>query len=561
MRLFAKSISILLVIMMTLSGFAVLGYAATQDQTYTIYYYNNAAANVTLSPDMGDSLIEDYHTGDEIPMPAFDGYEIASIDIFDNNNAITDGVVHNSDVYVNIYWKYKEYKIIYQWDIDGDVPPEITLPKTIEHAHAGDQIALPNMKAVGYDFHGWTVDGDQEGYVFDQDVVVTGKWDHYTRAAIFLKEDGTILDAREYHYGDKIEVPNEDLVVKPGYRLVGWYNDKGGWEDFDQWYMGEDDLIVYPKYTPNQYVVTFIDGDQVISERLQSYGDQIIFPEVPGKDGYIFVGWDLDIDTVPAEDVVLHAVWAPQKYHLTATTDDVVIYDADLEYGAEISIPIESKDGYTLVWDEEAPDTMPASDLVLKGSYVKNQYQVEFYSCGRVVQTMTASYEDTIVLPGLNDIGDSMFAGWASTDGSETADYAVGTRYSVICNVALYAVWTKAERTPTIEIRNMEKYNNQQVGYKTTMKFTADVQDLPAGASVRWVVLGQENSNSVDANDRICVVKDAKADYTIQAQVIDANGHVITSSETETIHVKHSFFARLIAFFKMLFGLLPMIEQ
>ena len=56
-------------------------------------------------------------------------------------------------------------------------------------------------------------------------------------------------------------------------------------------------------------------------------------------------------------------------------------------------------------------------------------------------------------------------------------------------------------------------------------------------------------------------MKEAVNDYEVKVVVLDAAGNVIAESETETIKVNHGFIARLIAFFRMLFRRLPMIEQ
>ena len=44
-------------------------------------------------------------------------------------------------------------------------------------------------------------------------------------------------------------------------------------------------------------------------------------------------------------------------------------------------------------------------------------------------------------------------------------------------------------------------------------------------------------------------------------KLLAADGEVLAESETETVKVNQSFFQKLIAFFKGLFGLLPTITQ
>ncbi len=92
--------------------------------------------------------------------------------------------------------------------------------------------------------------------------------------------------------------------------------------------------------------------------------------------------------------------------------------------------------------------------------------------------------------------------------------------------------------------------------YKTTMTFTAETADMPSDASVHWFINGTDRGTG----DKFTVEK-ATSDYTVQVKVLDKNGNVLSESETETVKINSGFFARLIAFFRSLFGLLPKVTQ
>ena len=92
--------------------------------------------------------------------------------------------------------------------------------------------------------------------------------------------------------------------------------------------------------------------------------------------------------------------------------------------------------------------------------------------------------------------------------------------------------------------------------YKTTMTFTAETVDMPSGASVHWFINGTDRGTG----DKFTVEK-ATSDYTVQVKVLDKNGNVLSESETETVKINSGFFARLKAFFRGLFGLLPKVTQ
>lgn len=81
-------------------------------------------------------------------------------------------------------------------------------------------------------------------------------------------------------------------------------DDEYGWYDEEDW---EDDEIVY-------YTVTFMDGDEVISEQEVEEGCSAEEPDVE-KEGYD-LEWDECFDEV-TEDLVINAVWSAKQYKIT----------------------------------------------------------------------------------------------------------------------------------------------------------------------------------------------------------------------------------------------------
>ena len=107
---------------------------------------------------------------------------------------------------------------------------------------------------------------------------------------------------------------------------------------------------------------------------------------------------------------------------------------------------------------------------------------------------------------------------------------------------------------PTVSIDHFRK--QLDVDYKTTVTFTADLSGAPAGATAHWFIDGKDVHTGAT-----CTVKQATKDYTVQVKLIGADGAVLAESEVETVKVNTGFFAKLIAFFKGLFGALPVIIQ
>lgn len=85
------------------------------------------------------------------------------------------------------------------------------------------------------------------------------------------------------------------------------------------------------------------------------------------------------------------------------------------------------------------------------------------------------------------------------------------------------------------------------VDYRATQTFTVTLSD---GAKAEWYV-----NNQLVNSGSSCTVNEAKYDYEIRVLVTDAEGNGFV--DEAKITVKNSFFNKLIAFFKGLFGLLP----
>ena len=120
------------------------------------------------------------------------------------------------------------------------------------------------------------------------------------------------------------------------------------------------------------------DGGTPIESITQDYGTVITPPANPTKEGYTFVGWNPALpETMPSNDLTVTALWEINKYNLVYVVDGVEYNRSKVEYGAEIK-PIEepTKPGYTFSGWSEIPETMPAEDVTVTGSFIANQYTV-----------------------------------------------------------------------------------------------------------------------------------------------------------------------------------------
>ena len=103
------------------------------------------------------------------------------------------------------------------------------------------------------------------------------------------------------------------------------------------------------------------------------YGAAITPEPVPTKEGYTFSGWSYIPETMPATDVVVMGSFSINSYTLTYMVDGEEYKSYDVEYNATITPePAPTKEGYTFSGWSEIPETMPAHDVTVTGSFTQD---------------------------------------------------------------------------------------------------------------------------------------------------------------------------------------------
>ena len=145
------------------------------------------------------------------------------------------------------------------------------------------------------------------------------------------------------------------------YPLGGTYTENAG-------------ITLYPVWTPNRYTITFDNaGGSEIAPITQDYGTVITAPEAPTREGYTFIGWDKEIPTtMPAENMTVTAQWEINQYTITFDTNGgSEIAPITQDYGTAITAPADpTREGYTFIgWDMEIPTTMPAENMTVTAQW------------------------------------------------------------------------------------------------------------------------------------------------------------------------------------------------
>jgi hypothetical protein len=127
---------------------------------------------------------------------------------------------------------------------------------------------------------------------------------------------------------------------------------------------------VEPFYT--DYVATFIIDDTILEKLTITEGDTIIPPHAPEKEGHTFNGWKTIPKLMPSENITIYGGYSVNNYKIIYIVDSEVYYTDDISYGAKIETIAEpEKEGYQFSGWKNVPDTMPAKDIVILGSFVE----------------------------------------------------------------------------------------------------------------------------------------------------------------------------------------------
>ena len=115
-------------------------------------------------------------------------------------------------------------------------------------------------------------------------------------------------------------------------------------------------------------------------------GEQIIAPENPTKEGFVFTGWDKEVGVMGTEDVSFNAQFSAGEVSYKVETYEMDVNGAygaaDVKVvpattGAAVSVDPEAREGFTVAADSVLSGTVAADgSLVLKVYYSRNQYKL-----------------------------------------------------------------------------------------------------------------------------------------------------------------------------------------
>ena len=322
--------------------------------------------NITFEDDDG-SIIEAAKAveyGSTIVAPADpekDGYNFAYW-IDKDTGAVMPATMPAKDATYVAYYTAGEdttyYIEVYTMDVNGDYT---MTAQTIATGTTGDRIAVTPGELNGYTY-------DASLSVLNGVITADGKAalkiyyarDLYTVTfnsgdGVFA-DDATVVGPTNVFYGAAIPVPAEP--TREGYDFAGWDAEIPAG-------MPADNLTFNATWTEAEYTITYIVNDKK-DVKTYKFGEAVEAPADPVVAGMNFTGWDTEIPvTMPAEDLIIIAVFEISVYEVKYIADGVVFQQYAVAHGDEIPVPAEepTKKFYKFVGWTEIPVTMPAQDI------------------------------------------------------------------------------------------------------------------------------------------------------------------------------------------------------
>lgn len=345
-------------------------FANNTDTKYTVNVYNmDTTGNYPATPDStyqgaGETNSTADITADAV---AAEGFSLDSA-----KSTLTGTIAADGSLVLSIYYSRNQYTITYA---NTDLEPDTY--------YYGATVSARTPEKAGYAFQGW--EEEVPSTMPAQNITLTAKWNE--KPADYTNYDIAVAAANAKKAED-----NYDKTYTEASRNAldaALAVDVSGKKLSEQGVVDAQTAAINAAVNGLEkmtYNATFyVDGAEyrVVPTKV---GEQIIAPENPTKEGFVFTGWDKKVGVMGTEDVSFNAQFSAGEVSYKVETyvmdvngaygaADVKVVPATT--GAAVSVDPEAREGFTVAADSVLSGTVAAdSSLVLKVYYSRNQYKL-----------------------------------------------------------------------------------------------------------------------------------------------------------------------------------------
>ncbi|NLB85025.1 MAG: hypothetical protein GX794_02780, partial [Acholeplasmataceae bacterium] len=367
----------------------------------------------------------------------------------------SDQLAEVIDKSITLYAKWEAIKYSIHYSIDGGVNHQ----SNPEYFTIEDKITLKDPSKAGFKFIGWYLDINFEEETTE---IVKGTKNEVFLYAFFepdVTDQFTItykIDGEVYGEVETYQV-GEAIDFRTNYEIEGYTF--SGWDLTDiPSVMPANNLIINGYLTINEYEISFYneDGQTKLETIFVNYGEMPIPTVNPTKTAtieysYQFVGWEPDLEPA-SQNTIYTALFLKVgiEYTVTWTVEGVELKEY-YRYGEAIdSIPTPIKEGHTFNGWLDIPETMPANNIVITGTFSPSVFEIVFYDEDgiTVLDTLMVEYyqlpNPTVTPTKAQDLEYSYtFKGWVPEIVVATEDTSYQASYEAT------SIGQKAELDPT----------------------------------------------------------------------------------------------------------------
>ena len=345
-------------------------FANNTDTKYTVNVYNmDTTGNYPATPDStyqgaGETNSTADITADAV---AAEGFSLDSA-----KSTLTGTIAADGSLVLSIYYSRNQYTITYA---NTDLEPDTY--------YYGATVSARTPEKAGYAFQGW--EEEVPSTMPAQNITLTAKWNE--NPADYTDYDIAVAAAN----AKKAEANYDKTYTEASRKAL----DAALAVDVSGKKLSEQGVVDAQTAAINDAVASlevmiynatfYVDGAEyrVVPTKV---GEQIIAPENPTKEGFVFTGWDKKVGVMGTEDVSFNAQFSAGEVSYKVETyvmdvngaygaADVKVVPATT--GAAVSVDPEAREGFTVAADSVLSGTVAADgSLVLKVYYSRNQYKL-----------------------------------------------------------------------------------------------------------------------------------------------------------------------------------------